>query len=173
MCGIQSADDGQLERMRKGCQQEEIFRGIELSTSAGIKLVLTLIVGYPGETQASIDTTVSFLNRHTTTNKGYSCFQVYPFYLLPNTAVDALEYRKLFDLRGRYASWSHNTMDSERATHVGAPLADCTGSSQMASVMICRIGMRSWRSGHTSQANACRELVWGANRKVYATLLRQ
>lgn len=121
MCGIESADDGQLERMRKGCQQEEIFRGIELSTSAGIKLVLTLIVGYPGETQASIDTTVSFLNRLTTTNKGYSCFQVYPFYLLPNTAVDALEYRKLFDLRGRYASWSHNTMDSEEATHLWAP----------------------------------------------------
>lgn len=121
MCGIESGDDGQLERMRKGCNRAEIARGIELATAAGIKLVLTFIVGYPGETQGTIDSSLAFINGMTTKNKSYSSFQLYPFYLLPNTAADELEYRKLFHLQGRHGAWSHDSMNSEEARSVWAP----------------------------------------------------
>jgi len=121
MCGIESGDDGQLERMRKGCHREEIARGIELATAAGIKLVLTFIVGYPGETQHTIDSSLAFINDMATEHKSYSSFQVYPFYLLPNTAADDLEYRKLFHLRGRHGAWSHDSMNADEARSCWAP----------------------------------------------------
>ena len=55
------------------------------------------------------------------THKGYSSFQLYPFYLLPSTAVDSLEYRKQFNLKGRLGEWSHNTMNAEEARSTWAP----------------------------------------------------
>jgi anaerobic magnesium-protoporphyrin IX monomethyl ester cyclase len=121
MCGIESGDDGQLERMRKGCRRLEIARGIELATAAGIKLVLTFIVGYPGETRDTIDSSVALINDMATGNKSYSSFQIYPFYLLPNTAADDLEYRKEFHLRGRHGEWSHDSMNSEEARTTWSP----------------------------------------------------
>ena len=121
MCGIESGDDGQLERMRKGCRRDEIARGIELATAAGIKLVLTFIVGYPGETQHTIDSSLAFISGMATEHKSYSSFQVYPFYLLPNTAADDLEYRKLFHLTGRHGDWSHHSMNAVEARSFWAP----------------------------------------------------
>jgi radical SAM superfamily enzyme YgiQ (UPF0313 family) len=121
MCGIESGDDGQLARMRKGCDRDEIARGIDLATAAGIKLVLTFIVGYPGETQDTIDSTLALINVMATEYKSYSSFQVYPFYLLPNTAVDDLEYRKLFHLTGRHGAWSHDSMHADAARSIWAP----------------------------------------------------
>ncbi len=121
MCGIESGDDGQLERMRKGCRRGEIARGIELATAAGIKLVLTFIVGFPGETKETIDSSLALINAMATEHKSYSSFQVFPFYLLPNTAVDDLEYRKGFRLTGRHGTWSHDTMDADEARTVWAP----------------------------------------------------
>jgi anaerobic magnesium-protoporphyrin IX monomethyl ester cyclase len=121
LCGIESGDDGQLKRMRKGCDRNEIHRGIELATHAGMTMLLTFIVGYPGETRESIDNTADFINNLSLTNKGYASYQVYPFYLLPNTSADDIEYRKEFDLKGRYSNWQHNTMNSEEAVSFWSP----------------------------------------------------
>lgn len=121
MCGIESADDDQLERMRKGCRQHEVRRGIDLATAAGIQLLMTFIVGYPGETQQTIDNTVAFINGLPTHHKGYSSYQVYPFYLLPSTAIDTLDQRREYQLNGRHGTWQHNTMSSDEARDVWAP----------------------------------------------------
>jgi radical SAM superfamily enzyme YgiQ (UPF0313 family) len=121
LCGIESGDDGQLKRMRKGCDPDEIHRGIELGTQAGMTMLLTFILGYPGETLESIDNTAAFINKLSLTNNGYAAYQVYPFYLLPNTAVDDLEYRREFNLKGRYANWQHSTMNSEEAVSLWSP----------------------------------------------------
>jgi anaerobic magnesium-protoporphyrin IX monomethyl ester cyclase len=121
LCGIESGDEGQLKRMRKGCDRNEIYRGIELATQAGMKLLLTFIVGYPGETHESVDNTANFINELSLANSGYASYQVYPFYLLPSTAVDDLEYRREFDLKGRYGNWRHSTMNSEEAVSVWSP----------------------------------------------------
>lgn len=121
LCGIESADPDQLERMNKECKAEEIKRGIELCTAAGMRLLLTFIVGYPGETQESIDNTVDMINSLTTTNRGYASYQVYPFYLLPSSAADSLEFREQYHLKGRYQYWTHYTMNFQEATDTWAP----------------------------------------------------
>lgn len=121
MCGIESADDDQLDRMRKGCRQDEVRRGIDLATAAGIQLLMTYILGYPGETSTSIDNTIAFINRLEAEHKGYASYQVYPFYLLPSTSVDSLEMRREYKLFGRHANWQHATMNADEARDVWAP----------------------------------------------------
>jgi radical SAM superfamily enzyme YgiQ (UPF0313 family) len=121
MCGIESADEEQLERMQKGCRQNEVRRGIDLATQAGMQLLMTFIIGYPGETQMTIDNTIGFINSLPTHHKGYGSYQVYPFYLLPSTEVDGLEQRREHQIIGRHAIWRHATMTSEQARDMWAP----------------------------------------------------
>ena len=70
LCGIESGDDGQLDRMGKGCTADEARRGIELSTGAGISLNLSILIGFPGETRESIDNTIAFLNGVSNDHRG-------------------------------------------------------------------------------------------------------
>jgi radical SAM superfamily enzyme YgiQ (UPF0313 family) len=121
MCGIETGDPEMLKRMAKGCRAEEARRGIDLCTAAGIQLLLTFIVGYPGETRDSIDKTIEFVNSLRRDSIGHASYQIYPFYLLPSTGVDNPEYRANFQIMGRFSDWTHSTMNSDEATHVWAP----------------------------------------------------
>jgi p-methyltransferase len=121
LCGIESGDDEQLERMRKGCDRGEVKRGIELCNEAGIHLNLSVLVGFPGETRTSIDNTIDFLNDLDTGTAAVPSWLVYPFYLLPNTAVDDPEFRKQHEIFGRRSSWRHATMTFDETTDVWAP----------------------------------------------------
>jgi len=121
LCGIESGDDGQLARMGKGCTVDEARRGIELSTGAGISLNLSILIGFPGETRESIDNTIAFLNGLSNDRRGLASWLGYPFFLLPNTVADSLEYRREFNLSGRGGRWRHDTMDSDEAAELWAP----------------------------------------------------
>jgi radical SAM superfamily enzyme YgiQ (UPF0313 family) len=121
MCGIESGDRDQLRRMRKGCREDEAHRGIDLSTEAGINLLLSFIIGYPGETRESIDNTLDFINTLQSNNPGSLSYGVYPFFLFPSTAIDQPEYRADFNLFGRGSEWSHSTMSAQEAKDVWAP----------------------------------------------------
>jgi radical SAM superfamily enzyme YgiQ (UPF0313 family) len=121
LCGIESGDDEQLTRMGKDCTKDEALRGVELSTEAGISLNLSILIGFPGETRHSIDNTISFLNGVSNDNRGLPSWLAYPFFLLPNTAADSLEYRRQFNLVGRGANWHHDTMSSDEAAERWAP----------------------------------------------------
>jgi radical SAM superfamily enzyme YgiQ (UPF0313 family) len=121
LCGIESGDDEQLERMRKGCDRSEVERGIELCNEAGIHLNLSILVGFPGETRESIDNTVDFLNSLESSRAAIPSWLAYPFYLLPNTAVDDPEFRSRYDIVGRRGTWRHSTMSSEETVEIWAP----------------------------------------------------
>ena len=121
LCGIESVDEGQLRRLRKGCKRDEVIRGIELATGAGINLNLSLLIGFPGETRASLDNTIGALNGLPARNRGFASWLGYPFYLLPNTAADALDYRRQHNLKGRRGTWQHDTMTSDEVADEWAP----------------------------------------------------
>ena len=121
LCGIESGDEGQLERFRKGCKLAEVVRGIELATEAGMNLNLSLLIGFPGETQQTLDNTIACLNDLPATHTGFASWLAYPFYLLPNTAADAFDFRSHYGLRGRRGEWRHNTMSSREVVEKWAP----------------------------------------------------
>lgn len=121
LCGIESGDPGVLKLMQKGCEQEEIYRGIEMCSQAGIHTSLTFICGFPSETPETIENTIGFINRLTSTGKATPCYQVYPYYLLSATAADDPGLRERHDLKGRGVDWVHATMSYQDVVERWAP----------------------------------------------------
>ena len=84
VCAASRAETMAVGTDEERLPSDEIARGIDLATAAGIKLVLTFIVGYPRR-NARLDRFDACLYQcHGQQHKSYSSFQVYPFYLLPN-----------------------------------------------------------------------------------------
>jgi radical SAM superfamily enzyme YgiQ (UPF0313 family) len=62
--GLESGDQGQLDNMEKACTVESNARAIDNCRKFGITSVVSLIVGFPGETAETLDRTLEFLRRH-------------------------------------------------------------------------------------------------------------
>jgi len=62
--GLESGDQGQLDRMEKACTVESNARAIDNCRKHGITGVVSLIVGFPGETAETLERTLEFLRRH-------------------------------------------------------------------------------------------------------------
>ncbi len=61
--GIESLDDELLLRMQKGLTIKRIEDFISLAKSQGLRLHATVMLGFPGETKASIERTLAFLKK--------------------------------------------------------------------------------------------------------------
>lgn len=120
-CGIESADDAMLLRIRKGCRRDELFDGIQLCSLAGINTLLTFIVGFPGETKESLDQTAAFINGLAVDKQGVPTYHAYPLYVSPITALDSIKLRREYSLTGRYMHWTHSTMTSDEASSMWCP----------------------------------------------------
>jgi len=59
--GIESGDQGQLDRMQKRTTVRENARALEACRRAGLTTVVSLIVGFPGETRATLQRTCDML----------------------------------------------------------------------------------------------------------------
>ena len=62
--GLESGDQAQLDRMEKACTVDSNARAIDNCRKHGITSVVSLIVGFPGETAGSLERTLEFLRRH-------------------------------------------------------------------------------------------------------------
>jgi anaerobic magnesium-protoporphyrin IX monomethyl ester cyclase len=62
--GVESGDQGQLDNMDKRCTVESNGRAIDNCRKYGITSVVSLIVGFPGETRETLDRTLEFLRQH-------------------------------------------------------------------------------------------------------------
>ena len=62
--GIESGDAGQLDRMTKRTTVRENGLALDTCRAAGLTTVISLIVGFPGETRATLANTCDFLADH-------------------------------------------------------------------------------------------------------------
>ena len=60
--GVESGDQDQLDRMNKAQKLPDVKRGMELLDNNGITVMMTYIVGFPGETAETIENTAGFIN---------------------------------------------------------------------------------------------------------------
>lgn len=120
-CGIESGDPEMLRAMRKRSDPEAARAGIDALTGAGVQVQAYLVLGFPGETRASVDATVSFLNRLSRDGRGAVEYLAWPFYLLPGAPVDRPERRRALGLTGALDRWRHATMSSEDVHTIWAP----------------------------------------------------
>ena len=62
--GIESGDSGQLINMNKRCSVEENAMALDNCRKQKVTSIISLVVGYPGETSSTIDRTFEFLQKH-------------------------------------------------------------------------------------------------------------
>jgi anaerobic magnesium-protoporphyrin IX monomethyl ester cyclase len=110
--GVESGDQGQLQRMNKHQKVENVKRGIEQLDAYGIAVLMTFVVGFPGETKQSLQNTADFLNNLSLTNLSVG-YQLYPLVIFPLSELAEPWARKEWKINGLMDNWSHFTMNSE------------------------------------------------------------
>ncbi len=126
--GVESGDDGMLKSMRKDFTLEDVHRGVAVTRAAGIKAVGSFIVGYPGETEATIEAT-----RRCIEGAGFDLFRLSTFWYDHNAPLRAEAER--YGLTGEGGVWRHATMD-----HVAAEAATKRLIADIMSRNTCRYG---------------------------------
>lgn len=113
--GIESGDRGILKNMRKGTTPERILRAVNALNKVGINTLSTFIIGFPGETEKTVQHTINLINNFETSGPGIHSYMLFLFALFPLSIISSKEERKKYNLKGYMYNWSHITMDSEEA----------------------------------------------------------
>lgn len=106
--GIESGDAGVLKIMKKVATPEQYLRGMKFLKDSGIMTFASLIIGFPGETQQSVENTIQLLQEAQPT-----FFRGEIWYNNPRAPI----YDKSKDLHrieGIGYQWRHKTMDWEQ-----------------------------------------------------------
>ncbi|MDO8607477.1 MAG: radical SAM protein [Phaeospirillum sp.] len=109
--GVESADDRVLANMNKKARREDFARGIELLNRFDITSLSAFVLGFPGETDASIQANVDFIE-----NCGVDFYSLKEFFYMEHT--DIHKKRDQYGLTGMGNRWSHDTMTSDRASDI-------------------------------------------------------
>jgi radical SAM superfamily enzyme YgiQ (UPF0313 family) len=120
-CGIESGDPEMLRRMKKRADLEAARVGIDSLTGVGVHVLATFVLGFPGETRASVDASIAFLNGLRREAPGAVEYLVFPFQVAPGSPVDGPERRRELGLTGLLDRWRHATMCSDDVRVTWAP----------------------------------------------------
>jgi len=112
--GVESGDQDQLDRMNKRQKIERVKRGIEQLDANGIGVLMTFVVGFPGETKQTLQHTADFLNNLSLTNLSVG-YQVYPLVIFPLSELAEPSEREKWKIEGIMGNWRHYSMNSNEA----------------------------------------------------------
>jgi len=121
LVGVESGDDDQLVRMNKLQKSENVKRGIELLDQNGINVLMTYIVGFPGETAETVNNTARFING-LDIGLASSSYLLFPLFISPFSDLALPKYQQKWKIRGMYDKWSHYTMDSQQSIGISYEL---------------------------------------------------
>jgi len=102
--GIESGSDQILNNMKKGAIVGFYWDGIRWLRENGITTVGSFLIGFPGETEETVEETRNFIEQ-----SGLDYYFIQPFYYLHHTPVH--KNAEKFGLSGNGLYWSHDTMD--------------------------------------------------------------
>jgi radical SAM superfamily enzyme YgiQ (UPF0313 family) len=114
--GLESADKNILLNMKKGANPKlykTIVRGL---LDEGINCSCCFIVGFPGETIISVNTTRKFIQSiERSDSVGIFTWSIFPFLLVPLSPIYSSINRNKYKLVGYKDQWRHKTMSSDEA----------------------------------------------------------
>jgi p-methyltransferase len=103
--GFESGDGEILRNMNKKASVYEYQKGIEYLKKYGIFIFGSFILGFPGETEKSIKSTLNFIE-----TSGIDFYTLNVWWYFHFTPIHDL--REKYNLQGVANNWSHRTMDS-------------------------------------------------------------
>ena len=106
--GIESGDPDVLKIMKKVATPEQYLRGMKFLNDSGIMTFASLIIGFPGETERSVENTIQLLQEAKPT-----FFRGEIWYNNPRAPIYAKS-KDQFAIDGMGYKWRHNSMDWEQ-----------------------------------------------------------
>jgi radical SAM PhpK family P-methyltransferase len=106
--GIESGDPDVLKIMKKVATPEQYLRGIKFLRQSGIMTFASLIVGFPGETERTVENTIQLLQDAQPT-----FFRGEIWYNNPRAPIYSKS-KDVHDISGFGYKWKHKTMDWEQ-----------------------------------------------------------
>lgn len=106
--GVESGSPSILTNMNKSATVEKYQKGIEWLRQYGILTFASMITGFPGETEATVQESIDFIRE---TKPDYYRSQMW--YCEPGTPIQ--NRREEFKIQGEGFVWNHATMDSLEA----------------------------------------------------------
>ena len=104
--GIESANDTILKNMDKRVTRDNFLKGIKHLKKYGIVSMGAFVLGFPGETEETLNDNLSFIEE-----SGVEFYTLKEFYYMENTPVH--EKRDELGLSGVGSKWKHGTMAYE------------------------------------------------------------
>ncbi|AJQ26612.1 B12-binding domain-containing radical SAM protein [Pelosinus fermentans] len=111
-CGIESGSQRILDNMNKNAKVEEYKKSLAILNEYGILSIASIIVGFPGETHETFYETYNFVEETMPT-----FFQERLWAYDHQAAIHSKKTE--YELKGSNYDWSHATMNSETALHLG------------------------------------------------------
>jgi radical SAM PhpK family P-methyltransferase len=106
--GIESGSPSILVNMNKAATIEKYHRGIEMLRRRNIMTFGSFIIGFPGETDETVNETVNFIK-----DAKPDYYRAQMWYCEPGTPIQ--NERGKYNINGEGFVWSHNTMESLEA----------------------------------------------------------
>ena len=103
--GIESGSPTILTNMNKAATVEKYVKGIEMLRQRQIMTFGSFIIGFPGETEATVQETIDFIEE----NKP-DYYRAQMWYCEPGTPIQ--QHREKYQIEGEGFVWNHATMDS-------------------------------------------------------------
>ena len=103
--GIESGSPTILTNMNKAATVEKYVKGIEMLRQREIMTFGSFIIGFPGETDATVQETIDFIEE----NKP-DYYRAQMWYCEPGTPIQ--QQREKYKIEGEGFVWNHSTMDS-------------------------------------------------------------
>jgi p-methyltransferase len=109
--GLESANDRVLQNMDKRARVLDYKQGIEVLKKYDIPLFAAFIIGFPGETEDTINDNVSFIEESSP-----DFYSLKEFYYIHTTPIHSRHAE--FQLEGENNIWKHNTMNIIQASEM-------------------------------------------------------
>jgi anaerobic magnesium-protoporphyrin IX monomethyl ester cyclase len=106
--GVESANDVVLKNMNKKATKSQFLQGIELLKKHGVASLAAFVIGFPGETEETIQENIEFIE-----GAGLDFYTLKEFYYMKHTPI--YEQKEKYGLTGIGANWAHSTMDYKTA----------------------------------------------------------
>ncbi|MCA1615513.1 MAG: PhpK family radical SAM P-methyltransferase [Acidobacteria bacterium] len=103
--GIESGSPTILKNMNKAATIEKYAKGMEMLRARGVMTFGSFIVGFPGETEGTVNETIDFIKA---TRPDY--YRTQMWYCEAGTPIQ--NQRETYKIEGEGFVWSHSTMDS-------------------------------------------------------------
>ncbi|NVO12396.1 MAG: radical SAM protein [Bacteroidales bacterium] len=106
--GIESADPKILINMNKQSTIEEYEKGLQLLNEYKIISFASFIIGFPGETEKTVNETISFIE-----NSKPTFYLLWPWFCIPSTPIWGE--KEKYNLTKTGFDWHHSTMSASQA----------------------------------------------------------